>query len=634
MPVNSEFLRPYFVKKKPLLLVCISSILVFVFLLSWGSYRFFVENKINQLAWNESEILSQSGSVFSREVGYIKRVTLLLKNTVNARLASQTEAEKFTNNWKNQVTEEFELFAQTSDLISQVRWIMPNGKELIRVNSQSGVITRVPDGQLQDKSDRDYVINAPDDTDHEVYISSLDLNIENHEIVRPFQPTIRGVVRVSTFVSGFLVVNYDLSKLFEQMRTFSNESVHLEVLDSHGNWVLSTDRTLEWGGILNYQDPYFNIEAHFPNIWESIHTSKTLERRFDDGRLWSFLTLHIDEERQGEDAPLLHFVAKSDADNFAKWHMTLLLSIVGIASASFIILAWLVWRQITARFETYRLLELVQQEKALAEQANRKLSFTNKRLVDLQNELVEASKLSSLGLMVAGLAHEMYTPLGGVKMALSSSKVWLEKGKDQLLENSFTRINDSITIAEKNLARALDVVVGFKRIASDRTSQDIQAFAFHNVLNDIVFTYKPVLKNHPGISIKTECAEDIYMMGYPGATSQIIQNLIDNALEYAFQQPAQGVISIVASKKGDDLICSVGDNGNGISPLIIDSIFEPFITTGREKQHTGLGLYLVNQWVYKLMKGKIEVVSELGVGTKFTFIIPLTQTPDVSNESS
>jgi signal transduction histidine kinase len=615
--------------------MCLSGLLVFVFLLSWGSYQFFVENKINQLALNESEILSRSGSDFSREVGYIKRVTLLLKNTVNARLASQTEAEKFTSNWKHQVTEEFELFARTSDLISQVRWIMPNGKELIRINSQSGVITRVPDGQLQDKSDRDYVIHAPDDTGNEVYISSLDLNIENHEIVRPFQPTIRSVVRVSTFVSGFLVVNYDLSKLFEQMRTYSNDSVHLEVLDMNGNWVLSTDRTLEWGGILNSQDPYFNIDAHFPDIWESIYTSKTLERRFDDGRLWSFLTLHIDEnylEKQGEDASLLYFIAKSDAQEFAKWHMALLLSILGIASMSFIILAWLVWRQMTARFETYRLLELVQHEKNLAEQANRKLSFTNKRLVDLQDELVETSKLSSLGLMVSGLAHEMDTPLGGVKMALSSSTVWLEKEKDKLSENSFIEITDSISIAEKNLERALDVVTGFKRIASDRTSQDVKAFSFHNVLNDIVFTYGPILEQHDGISITTECAEDIHMVGFPGATSQIIQNLIDNALEYAFQQPTQGVISIVANKEGDDLIFTVEDNGNGISPPILDSIFQPFTTTGRKSQHTGLGLYLVNQWVYKLMKGRIEVITELGVGTKFIFTIPLKQVPDVVKE--
>lgn len=615
--------------------MCLFGLLVFVFLLSWGSYRFFVENKISQLAWNESEILSRSGSDFSREVGYIKRVTLLLKNTVNARLASQTEAEKFTNNWKHQVTEEFELFAQTSDLISQVRWIMPNGKELIRVNSQAGVITRVPDGQLQDKSDRDYVINAPDDTGNEVYISSIDLNIENHEIVRPFQPTIRGVVRVSTFVSGSLVVNYDLSKLFEQMRTFSNDSVHLEVLDVHGNWVLSTDRTLEWGGILNSQDPYFNIKAHFPNIWKSILASKTLERRFDDGRLWSFFTLHIDDnslEKHGKDAPLLYFVAKSDAQNFAKWHMNLLMSILGIASLGFIILAWLVWRQMIARFETYRLLELVQHEKNVAEQANRKLSFTNKRLVDLQDELVETSKLSSLGMVVSELAHEMYTPLGGVKMALSSSTAWLEKEKEKLSASSFIEISDSISIAEKNLERTLDVVTGFKQIASDRRSQDVKEFSFHNVLNDIVFTYKPILEQHHGISITTECAEDIHMVGFPGATSQIIQNLIDNALEYAFQQPTQGVISIVANKEGDNLILTVEDNGNGISPPILDSIFEPFTTTGRKNQHTGLGLYLVNQWVYKLMKGRIEVVTELGVGTKFIFIIPLKQLPDVVKE--
>jgi len=627
----------YNVKKKPLLLICLSVILLFVFLLGLGSYRFFLENKVSELAWNESEVLSRSGSVFSREMGYIKRVTLLLRNSVNARLASQTEAEKFTNNWKGQITEEFEIFAQTSDLISQVRWIMPNGKELIRVNSKSGVVTSVPDGQLQDKSDRSYVKNAPNSIDNDVYISSLDLNIENQEIVRPFQPTIRGVVKVESFVSGFLVVNYDLSTLFELMRTFSNDNVLLEILDRHGDWVLSTDKSLEWGGILRPNNSYFNIKAHFPDIWTFINNSDGLDQHFDGDHLWSFLTLRIDENyvnnQQGE-TPLLYFVAKSDKQQFLQWRMSLLLMVFIVSSVAYAILSWLAWRLITARFETHRLLALIQHEKTQAEQVNRKLSFTNKRLVDLQDELVETSKLSSLGLMVAGLSHEMYTPLGGVRMALSSYKVWLDREAEKLSPESLTKMNDSILIAEKNLMRALDVVVSFKRIVSDRTVQDIQPFMFHHVLHDIIFTYKPILKQHEGISITTECAEDIDMLGFPGATSQIIQNLIDNALGYAFQRPAQGVISIIANKEGDNLVFTVEDNGNGISPSVLDSIFEPFITTGRKNQHTGLGLYLVHQWVYKLMKGRVEVESELGVGTKFTFIIPLKQTLETNNESA
>jgi signal transduction histidine kinase len=631
--------------QKSLLFMYLSGILVFTILFSWGSYRFFLDNKISQLAWNESEVLSRSASVFSREMGHIKRVTLLLRNSINARLSAQNTASQtvasqnsmsqnsassqteaiIPDDWETQVADEFNQFARTSKLISQVRWIMPNGQEHIRVNSQAGVSTRVPDDQLQNKSDRHYVKNVPDNS-NDVFISSLDLNIENKEIVRPFQPTVRGVVRVDGNLPGILVVNYDLTKLFELVRTFSSEGVYLEIIDTNGNWVLAADRSLEWGGILHPDDLSFNIKTHFPAIWREMNAADGLERIFDDGRLWSLLKLHIDEEGidvKGFQTPSLYFIARSNSEVFSAWRVKLILTIVGIASIFFTLIAWLIWRQTTAQFETYRLLKLVQQEKNQAEQVNRKLNLTNKRLVDLQDELVESSKLSSLGLMVAGLAHEMHTPLGGVRMALSSCKIWLDKEIKQHPSDGLEKIDSSLLIAEKNLVRALDVVSSFKRIVSDRTAQDMQAFFFHNVVNDILFTYKPVLKKRADIHIESECPEDIDMLGYPGVISQIIQNLVDNALDHAFQRLDKGVITLTAKKEQDHLILVISDNGRGLSPEIKMHIFEPFFTTGRTKQHTGLGLHLVSQWVNKLMNGRIEVTSELGVGTTFTLTIPL-----------
>ena len=459
-----------------------------------------------------------------------------------------------------------------------------------------------------------------------MYISSLDLNIENKEIVRPFQPTVRGVVKITGDQSGFLVVNYDLSKLFELIRTFSTEEVSLEIVDTTGQWVLAADSSLEWGALLHSNDSRLNIKTHLPIIWQSMNTTDGLERVFNNGRLWSFLKQNIDDDvigTQSEQVSSLYFVARSHSEAFSMWRGRLLLTIIGGAGFSFIAIAWLVWRKITAQFETYRLLTLLQEEKAQAEHANRKLNLTNKRLVDLQDELVETSKLSSLGLMVAGLAHEMHTPLGGVRMAMSSCKVWLDKEIGRSPSDGLDKMNDSLLIADKNLTRALDIVSSFKRIVSDRTAQDAQLFFFHNVLNDIVLTYKPTFKNRVGISLVIECPDDIEMIGYPGAMSQIIQNLFDNAFEYAFQRSAKGQISITASKEKESLIFSFEDSGNGISPDVLDSVFEPFITTGRQNNHTGLGLHLVNQWVYQLMKGRIDLTSEVGVGTKFVFTIPL-----------
>jgi|GEM_PF-729388 signal transduction histidine kinase len=619
--------------QKLLFLLYSVGILMIISLLSWGGYRFFLDNKLNQLAWTESELLSRSASVFSREMGHIKQVTLLLRNSIDARLNAQTAESNESllsignsGSWEDQVADEFTKFATISNLISQVRWIMPNGQEHIRVNSQAGVITRVEGEQLQNKSNRGYVQNAPNNS-HSVYISPLDLNIENQEVVRPFQPTVRGVVRLRDETPGLLVVNYDLAKLFELVRTFSNEQIDLEILDADGNWLLAADKSLEWGSILHADNSSFNIRSRYSFMWQEINASVGLERVFDDGRLWSVFKLYIDEGTDVTVTPTsaLYFVARSKSDVFLSWRNKLILSIACVAVSSFLFITWLLWRQSSAQFETFRLLNMVQQEKTQTEQTNRKLSLTNKRLIDLQDELVETSKLSSLGLMVAGLAHEMHTPLGGVRMALSSCKIWLDKEAKERPSESLEKMDGSLLIAERNLARALDVVSSFKRIVSDRTAQDVQTFFFHNVVNDILFTYKPILKKRPDISLQVTCPEDIEMLGFPGALSQIIQNLMDNALDHGFQRLEKGVITLTAQSEKTNLILVIEDNGRGISPEIKGRIFEPFTTTGRTNQHTGLGLHLVNQWVNKLMNGRIEMTSEIGVGTRFILTIPLRQ---------
>ncbi|TYL49245.1 HAMP domain-containing histidine kinase [Marinomonas sp. IMCC 4694] len=625
--------RTLFTRKKTLLLTCLPGIFLFIVALSWGSYRFFWDNKVSQLTWNESEILSRSASTFSREMGHIKRVTLLLRNSINARLTP----DNFVNHgvpppigWEERVVAEFSRFAQTSDLISQVRWITLEGQELIRINAQAGVITRVSEDQLQDKSDRHYVKNVPDGSGHQVYVSSMDVNVENKVVVRPLQPTVRGVVRIEGVIPGLLVVNYDLTKLFDTIRSIRSDSAYLEILDADGHWVMAADRQLEWGGILHPDDTYFNVKTHSPDIWQEMNAQNEVPRTFNDRRLWSLLTLYIDDEMVSQQSPMsaLYFVAQSHSDELTSWRAMLIMGIVGCAVASFSLLAWLVCRQATAQFETYRLLVLVQQEKNHVEQVNDRLNTANQRLTDLQDELVEASKLSSLGLMLAGLAHEMYTPLGGARMAISSSQAWLDKEGRHLSIANRAGMENSLIIAEKNLVRAFDVVSNFKRIVSDRTAQEGQHFNLHDVVRDLVFTYEPILKKRPTISIDNQCVENISVFGYPGALSQVIQNLVDNALDHAFQASDQGVITVTAKQDDDALILTISDNGRGLSPGIKMHLFEPFTTTGRINQHTGLGLHLVSQWVNILMNGRIDVESKEGVGTAFTVTIPLNSEVD------
>ena len=607
--------------EKRILTIWLLVLFIIVFLATLAIYRYIWTQKTAQIAWQESELLTQSSTVFSREMGHIKRITLLLRNSVNAHIALQAKYAPYEE-WQDSIADEFRLFAQTSDLISQVRWISSQGMELVRINSYGNTIIRVPSSQLQNKADRDYFQQAPKQSDL-VYISPLDLNIDNDEVVWPYQPTVRGVVRISGPNSGLLVVNYNLASMFEKLRLLSNEQIHLEVLDQQGGWLLADEKSLEWSHVIRGQDPGAYMASQFPSVWEQIANQEaSLMRVWEYGRLWSFIRFYLDEDEslQSRDVPFLYLVVHSEPSDFARWHIRLLLSLSVIALVVYGLFSWWGWRYIQMQSHARKLLRQVKKEKIAAEQLNQKLTNTNQKLVELQDELVETSKLSSLGVMVSGLAHEINTPLGGIKLSLSSAQQVLQQA---LTEQNHERLRASLTIAEKNLARAMEVISSFKRISSDRTGMEKQSFIFNDVLEDLLFSYQPVLKKRPKIIVISECDETISMFGYPGVFSQILQNLLDNAFEYAFPNDEEGQICIFAKPIGKELELTIEDDGYGIPPEIKDKVFDPFKTSGRQKHHTGLGLYLVHQWVCKLMHGHVKLTSELGVGTRFIIRVPL-----------
>lgn len=607
-----------------------------VVLVGWSNYRLFENRFATQLTVTESELLSQGNGLFSRELGHIRSTTLFLRNSVYA--LSTTHNRMPNSIWrKPDIIQVFSQFARTSPYISQVRWLNLDGKELIRVNSHDGNTTVVPDSQLQDKSDSYYFHQANLTTGNNVYISPVDLNMENNQIVRPLEPTLRGVVSLNRNRNraGVLVVNYDLTKLFEQLRALSNDHFFLDVVSENGEWLISQDANKEWASTLKQDKQMNDVKSLYPKVWESISSEEGLSSRLSEGQVWSSMKVVVEApipSMAPETSSFLYFVARSRNHVLDEYREYLQWLIFSLGGAVFLILSFFVWWQMNASYKRRALVSALETEQAQLKVANNEFNVVNHQLVELQSELVESSKLSALGLMVAGLAHEMNTPLGGVRMALSSLTALINKEADLLSDRNRQSIEKTIEIAEKNLTRTINLVVSFKRVTLDRSGQDVEAFSVGSVLQDLLTVYKPRLKHFPHVSIEEECEADIQMRGFPGILSQVVQNLIDNALQHGLKDRSKGVITLTTKRQDDMLVLSVKDNGYGISPEVKDRIFEPFITTGRVDKHTGLGLHLVHQWVYTLMNGRIEVVSKEEEGTTFIIIIPLLQTKDTQVE--
>lgn len=264
--------------------------------------------------------------------------------------------------------------------------------------------------------------------------------------------------------------------------------------------------------------------------------------------------------------------------------------------------------------------------------ANQELAATVETLQRTQSELVRAEKLAALGSLVAGVAHELNTPIGNCVTVAST----LEEQVDQFsrdvaaglrrstLEGFVGSARTAADILMRNLKRASELVVSFKQVAVDQTSSQRRRFALSEVVSEILLTLQPTLRKTPVI-VAQDIAADIICDSYPGPLGQTLANLINNALLHGFDGRDAGCITISARPlPGERFELVVADDGVGIDAADQKRIFDPFFTTKLGKGGSGLGLHIVYNLVTGVLGGEISVDSQRQTGTRFIVVAPLT----------
>lgn len=263
---------------------------------------------------------------------------------------------------------------------------------------------------------------------------------------------------------------------------------------------------------------------------------------------------------------------------------------------------------------------------------NNELTNTNEQLIQMQTHLVETEKMAALGNLVAGVAHEVNTPLGVSITAAShlgdvvQELMAVERLKSLTSDDLVPFLDDidqASQIIIKNLQRASKLIKSFKQLSVDQTSEPKRQFEVGAYLEEILISLSPSLKK-TNIVVTTHCPEPIIMDGYPGAFAQIITNLMMNSLRHAYNPGDSGNIRIELNLKGSMVQLIFSDDGLGMDEQIIARIFEPFFTTKRSSQEgTGIGLSVVYSIITQQFKGSILCDSKLNEGT--TFKIELKQ---------
>jgi PAS domain S-box-containing protein len=248
----------------------------------------------------------------------------------------------------------------------------------------------------------------------------------------------------------------------------------------------------------------------------------------------------------------------------------------------------------------------------------------------VEREQLETEKMAALGVVVAGVAHEINTPIGvgytlvtHFRTKTKEFAVLFESGamRRSDLQRYVDLSNEMSTQLITNISRAAELIQSFKQIAVDQSSDDQREFDLKEYLQEIVVSLKPTLRKTPH-KITLDCPDDIVMNSYPGALSQVMTNLVMNALVHAFDAERAGTIDIVARVAGKQVhICFV-DNGKGIPADHLPKIFDPFFTTRRGAGGSGLGLNIVFNMVTRKLRGRVTCNSTEGEGTTFKIEMP------------
>lgn len=283
-----------------------------------------------------------------------------------------------------------------------------------------------------------------------------------------------------------------------------------------------------------------------------------------------------------------------------------------------------------------RLTQLNQELDLRVQERTAKLSDTNAQLKAAldelrlaQEDLVQAEKLAALGGLVAGLSHELNTPLGIGVTTLSTMQAQLQSFEAQFAQGQLTKTElqqfldnyrTGTRVTLRNIEKAADLISSFKQVAVDQTSNQRRCFELHQLVEDVLLTLKPVLRQH-AVELQVAVPKGVELDSYPGPLGQVLTNLVSNAAVHGLSAQGTGWIRIEA-QVGEDITLNISDSGAGIPDEHLKRVFEPFFTTRRGQGGSGLGLHIVHTLVTQVLAGSIRVENDPAGGACFTVNLP------------
>ena len=280
--------------------------------------------------------------------------------------------------------------------------------------------------------------------------------------------------------------------------------------------------------------------------------------------------------------------------------------------------------------------ELVEAQSTLEARA-RHLQETVETLHRTQAQLVQRQKMAALGDLVAGIAHEVNTPLGVAITASSIAEEQLQSARRMMddggqpsraIATQLECADEAFAILSQNLARAAKLVQSFKQVAVDRNQLQRRPLELNRWMTAVIKSLSPMARRY-GVEVQVIKSVDLHVQLSAGQLEQVVSNLVVNSLKHAFRHVSEGIagsserqVVVEVEDTGSSIVLTVQDNGRGMTAAIASRVFEPFFTTGAGDQGTGLGLHIVQQVVTEAFDGQIALATELEEGATWRVELP------------
>ncbi|QLE96425.1 sensor histidine kinase [Neptunomonas phycophila] len=583
-------------------------------------YQSRVQAQIQQLEGQLTQQVYNTTKALAYEFGNIENITLLLKR----RLLTQDGLLNTTPINQKHVLKEFAHFQSISPFITEITWLASDGQVQIQLNATSTQENNAPSDRYGDAF-MSAARRAPT-----TIASAILLNEENRYYILSTVTSTES----EGLHSGLFIIRFNLTPPTQNLLSTQSERFDTFLITGAGK------RKLVPPPEVNSEDKHaFHFSKKYPQAWSKLTLGPAEGSFVLNNQLWQYLrrTVALREHQETFNREILTIAVASKPEVLSNIKYSQQIMIGQFAFGVLGIGLFIIYRLYKNNQSFQMLHRTLQKEKSKLETTFQALQAAHEQQNLLIDELAESQKLSSLGMMVAGVAHELNTPTGGALISVSTLQRQLHELQEGInsglkrsdLDQYVNNAESGLQLTEHNLKQASKLIKSFKRLAVDRNSEDITEFTLDEPIQDLLTSLHSLIKN-ANIELMTDYPAQLKLYSHPGILSQVIQNFIENAINHAFshQTISRKTIRLCAKTEANQLIVSISDNGQGIAPHVLPTIFDPFVTTRRGEGHTGLGLHQVHQWVQKILQGSIKVKSTTNEGTEFIIAIPIRLTTD------